>query len=123
MGLTDKKKPIGTAKSDKKNVVSYTSKKYGSTAEVDTSGFSSGAKKFNASIKYPAGSLSNREARGSQVKEGAVKDFVTNRRGASRIIAAGKTLGINNIILPTKGGTSSRPDTPLAATPKPKKNN
>lgn len=45
---------------------------------------------------------------------------IIKKGGGSRIIAAGKTLGIKNIVLPETNKIFSRPDTPLAETPKPK---
>jgi len=112
--MPDNKKPKGTSQSDKKNVVSYTSPKFGSTIQVDTSGFSSGAKKFNATAKYPSGTISNK------TEQGITKDFITNKKGAERIIKLqqGKS-SVGSI--PVKGKSFSRPDTPLASTPQPKK--
>lgn len=49
-----------------------------------------------------------------------VTSTVAKKKGGSRIIAAGKTLGIKNIMLPETNKIFSRPDTPLAETPKPK---
>ena len=111
--MPDNKKPIGTSKSDKKNIVSYTSPKYGSTLSVDTSGYSSNAKRFGATASYPAGTLANKSSKS------VTRDFVTNRKGAESIMRAqqGKSKSAS---APVKGQSVSRPDTPLANTPEPK---
>jgi hypothetical protein len=110
----NKKKPKGTSGSSVKNIVSYTSPTYGSTISVDTSGFSSGAKRFNATSSYPSNTLSNKS------DKSVTRDFITNRKGASQVISAqqGKTKSPS---VPVKKGSYTRPDTPLASTPEPKK--
>jgi len=113
MGLNDKKKPIGTAKSDKKNVVTYVSPKYGSTSQVDTSGYSSGAKRFGATMTYPAGSNSVRNSEPKVQREGAIKEFTTNRKGADRIIATSKGEPNKSILtLPLRGKAKTTYATP-----------
>lgn len=117
------KKPRGTAKSNPKNVVSYTSPKYGSTLDVDTSGYASGAKRFSASMSRLKGSLSNRDERGNMRKDGMIEDFVTTRKGAEAAMKAqqGKSKNADVVRVPTKGGIVPRGYSLLTSRPKPKK--
>ena len=121
--MNDKKKPKGTAKSNPKNIVSYTSPKYGSTLDVDTSGYASGAKRFSASMSRPKGSLSKRDERGNQMRYGVIEDFVTTRKGAERAIKAqqGKSKNADAVRVPVRGGVVPRGASILTSRPKRKK--
>lgn len=117
------KKPRGTAKSNPKDIVSYTSKKYGSTLDVDTSGYASGAKRFSASLSRPKGSLSNRDGRGNQMRDGVIEDFVTTRKGAEDAIKGqqGEKNNPYGTHIAVRGSIVPRGYSLLTSRPKPKK--
>jgi hypothetical protein len=78
MGNDKKKNPKGTASSEKKNVVSVsrTNPKYGTLKiDVDTFGFSKGARRYGATKEFTNNA-------GTTVK----KEMTTNRRGAEMTI-------------------------------------
>jgi hypothetical protein len=106
--MNDKKKnPKGTANSDKKNVVSVsrTNPKYGTLKiDVDTSGFSGGARRFGATKEFTNNA-------GTTVK----KELTTNRRGAKMTMLKqqGKSKRDIQTVLPQVGKIKTTVNPPL----------
>ena len=102
-----KKNPKGTASSEKKNVVSVsrTNPKYGTLKiDVDTSGFSSGARRYGATREFTSNA-------GTTVK----KEMTTNRRGAEMAILKQQGRSKRDIrnILPQVGKVKTTVNPPL----------